>query len=200
MKDYGYATRELFTQFLVRISIEIPSATIAMFSTLKYVIAPNFEKFRNAWNVKYLGGFVVHSKAFDGLKGDFPIGFLVWKTNHDSNKFHPIISISTEILDKKSKPIGEKMFYNLAKANSLNIWIKRPRPNDEKIVPLKNAIHPAVKAIDVRGTYWSKNAIGQMLSDSNDLQHAGQRTAILSSGYSSAGAFILIKKIFGKQQ
>lgn len=194
MKDYGYATRELFTQFLVRISIEIPSATIAMFSTLKYVIAPNFEKFRNAWNVKYLGGFVVHSKAFDGLKGDFPIGFLVWKTNHDSNKFHPIISISTEILDKKSKPIGEKMFYNLAKANSLNIWIKRPRPNDEKIVPLKNAIHPAVKAIDVRGTYWSKNAIGQMLSDSNDLQHAGQRTAILSSGYSSAGAFYINKE------
>ena len=194
MKDYGYATRELFTQFLVRISIEIPSATIAMFSTLKYVIAPNFEKFRNAWNVKYLGGFVVHSKAFDGLKGDFPIGFLVWKTNHDSNKFQPIISISTEILDKKSKPIGEKMFYNLAKANSLNIWIKRPRPNDEKIVPLKNAIHPAVKTIDVRGTYWSKDAIGQMLSDSNDLQHAGQRTAILSSGYSSAGAFYINKE------
>ncbi len=30
-----------------------------------------------------------------------------------------------------------------------------------------------------------------MLCDSNDLQHAGQRTAILSSGYSSPGAFYI---------
>ena len=191
MKDYGYATRELFTQFLVRISIEIPSATVAMFSTLKYVIAPNFEKFRNVWNAKYLGGFAVHSKSFDGLKGDFPIGFLVWKTANDSKNVRPIISITAEVLDKKSKPIGEKMFYNLRKDTSLNIWINRPRPNEEKIVPLKNAVHPAVKIIDVRGTYWSNDAIGQMLSDSNDLQHAGQRTAIFSSGYSSAGAFYI---------
>ena len=41
--DYGYAARELFVQFLARIAIEIPSATIAIFSTLKYVNAPNFE-------------------------------------------------------------------------------------------------------------------------------------------------------------
>jgi hypothetical protein len=37
---------ELFTQFVARIAKEIPTATIAMFSTLKYVNAPNFEKFR----------------------------------------------------------------------------------------------------------------------------------------------------------
>lgn len=44
MPDYGYATRELFTQFLARITQEIPHATLAMFSKLKYVNAPNFEK------------------------------------------------------------------------------------------------------------------------------------------------------------
>ena len=52
-----------------------------MFSKLKYVNAPNFELFRQSWSAKYLGGFVIHSKAFDGLNGDFPIGFLVWQTN-----------------------------------------------------------------------------------------------------------------------
>lgn len=80
--DYGYAARELFVQFLARIAREIPTATIAMFSTLKYVNAPNFEQFRENWNAKYLGGFITHSKAFDGLKGNFPIGFLVWKTDN----------------------------------------------------------------------------------------------------------------------
>ena len=78
MKDYGKASNELFTQFLARIALEIPKATIAMFSTLKYVNAPNFEKFRQIWNAKYLGGFVVHNKAFEGLTGNFPIGFLIW--------------------------------------------------------------------------------------------------------------------------
>lgn len=39
-----------------------------MFSTLKYINAPNFEEFRKSWDSDYLGGFIVHSKAFDGLK------------------------------------------------------------------------------------------------------------------------------------
>lgn len=78
-QELGYASKELFVQFLVRIAKEIPSATVAMFSTLKYVNAPNFEKFRENWNAKYLGGFVVHSKSFEGLNGNFPIGFLFGK-------------------------------------------------------------------------------------------------------------------------
>lgn len=48
-----------------------------MFSKLKYVNAPNFERFREKWHDEYEGDFIVHSKAFDGLKGDFPIGFFV---------------------------------------------------------------------------------------------------------------------------
>ncbi|TAE14886.1 MAG: hypothetical protein EAY72_06660, partial [Bacteroidetes bacterium] len=80
MKKYGKASNELFTQFVARVAEEIPTATVAMFSKMKYINAPNFEKFREVWSGKYLGGFVVHSKAFDGLKGNFPIGFLVWKT------------------------------------------------------------------------------------------------------------------------
>jgi hypothetical protein len=58
MADYGYASRELFAQFLARIGIEMPTATVAMFSTMKYINAPNFEKFRQEWNAQYQGGFV----------------------------------------------------------------------------------------------------------------------------------------------
>lgn len=191
MKDYGYATRELFTQFLVRIGQEIPTATLAMFSTLKYFNAPNFEKFRLVWKATYLGGFVVHSQAFDGINGNFPIGFLLWKTDQKIKTQNQNTEIIVEVLDKKSKPIGEKCFYNLPKNISLNLWINRPKANNSSVIPLKNAIHPAVKTIDVRGSFWSDEAIGQMLCDSNDLQHAGQRTAILSSGYCSPGAFFI---------
>ena len=101
MPDYGYATRELFTQFVARISKEMPTATLAMFSKLKYVNAPNFEQFREVWNAEYLGGFVVHSKAFEGLKGDFPIGFLVWKTNHQKSAAKtPFREVLTDVINK----------------------------------------------------------------------------------------------------
>ncbi|MFW2448681.1 MAG: hypothetical protein ACN4E6_15275 [Qipengyuania pacifica] len=64
MSDLGYAARELFVQFLHRIMTELPFAKVAIFSTLKYINAPNFEKFRRKWKYQYLGGFVVHSKSF----------------------------------------------------------------------------------------------------------------------------------------
>ncbi|MBW8360084.1 MAG: hypothetical protein K0M63_09840 [Weeksellaceae bacterium] len=193
MIDYGYATRELFTQFLARISKEIPTATIAMFSKLKYVNAPNFENFRQLWSAKYLGGFVVHSKSFEGLKGNFPIGFLVWKTDNSLLRGlkQTINTISADVLDKNGKPIGEKKFYNIPNEYFLSEWFKRPRSNKEDALPLKNAVTPASVTKDLRGAKWSDNAIGSMLSNSNMLQNASTLTAIFSSGFGSAGAFFI---------
>ncbi len=191
MQNLGFASRELFVQFLVRIANEIPSATIAMFSTLKYVNAPNFEKFRQFWNGEYLGGFVIHSKSFDGLTGNFPIGFLIWKTRMNSVVKAEISKVITEVLNKKAEPIGEKSFFNIANIKTLNTWIKRPKPNNVEAIPLKNAVTPAVKTIDIRGKFWSTDAIGQFLCDSNDLQHAGQRTAIFSSTFGSPGSLFI---------
>ena len=183
MNEHGKASNELFTQFVVRIAQEIPTATLAMFSKLKYVNAPNFEKFRQAWNAKYLDGFIVHSKSFDGLKGNFPIGFLVWGINQNSNKRTPINKITTEVLDKKAIPIGEKSFYNLPNENFLNTWIKRQRINDATVIPLKNCTTPAGNSKSVLSS-WSNNAIGYMRASSNDLQHSNQHTLLLSSVYS----------------
>ncbi len=184
MKDYGYATRELFTQFIARIAIEIPTATVAIFSKLKYINAPNFEKFRNQWNAKYIDGFVVHSKSFDGLKGEFPIGFLIWKTDIYANQKTPIVEVVTEVLDKDAKPIGQKSFYNLPNNTFLSEWIKRLKKNKTDVVPLINSVTPTTKTEHVRNTKWSDNAIGHFLCDSNDLQHAGQLTAMFSSVHS----------------
>lgn len=127
--DYGYAARELFIQFLARMAIEMPMATVAIFSTLKYVNAPNFEQFRQKWHANYLDGFVVHSKAFDGLKGDFPIGFLIWETDQNANIKTPISNIRTEVLDKRGQAIGDKTFFNLPNTALLTNWMGRNKPN-----------------------------------------------------------------------
>lgn len=198
--DYGYASRELFVQFLGRIAKEIPKATIAMFSTLKYVNAPNFAKFRENWNAQFLDGFIVHSKAFEGLKGNFPIGFLVWKTNLVTNKKTPIINIALDVLDKDSSKIGEKNFYNIPNNNFLSQWVPRIKKNDQSALPLINAVTPTTKTNHVRNKNWANGAIGHFFCNGNDLQNSGTMTALFSSVHSigHAGGYFVTKENLNK--
>jgi hypothetical protein len=187
MEKYGRASNELFTQCIARIAQEMPSATIAMFSKLKYVNAPNFEKFRQAWNAEYLGGFIVPSKVFDGLKGNFPIGFLAWKTNQNAKKKTPITEIAVEVFDKNVQPIGEKKFYSLPSTTYLNVWLKRPKMNKLAVIPLKNAISPTTGRAWISN--WSDKAMAYMYCGVNDVQHATQQTVLFSSVYSGGHGF-----------
>jgi hypothetical protein len=190
MAQWGKASNELFTQFVARIAQEMPTATLAMFSTLKYVNSQTMDIFRSTWNATYLGGFVVHSKVFDGLRGNFPIGFLVWSTNQNARKKLPIIQITAEVFDKNVQAIGEKVFYNLPNKQLLTNWIERPKTTEKEVIPLKNAITPATATKDLRGIKWSDNAIAFLWCNSNDVQQAA-RTALFSSGFNGGhGIFI----------
>jgi hypothetical protein len=191
-KRYGRASNELFTQFLARIAVELPTATIAMFSTLKYVCAPDLEDFREQWRAKYLGGFVVHNKAFDGLNGNFPIGFLTWRTGPAITS--KIGEVEADILNRNAEAIGARKFFNIPTTRFLSKWISRPKANGEDVIPLKNAVTPATATKDLRGTRWSSDAIACMDCAGNDLQHAEQHTVLYSSGYGSAGAFLVTRE------
>ncbi len=119
----------------------------------------------------------------------------MWQTSHGDGNLSQITEIAVDVLDKDAKPIGEKKFYNFPTNVFLSEWFTRPRSNIDNAVPLKNAITPATTTKDLRGSKWSDNAIGSMLCAGNDLQHASTLTALLSSGFSSAGAFLLTLKI-----
>ncbi|WP_439567755.1 hypothetical protein [Sphingopyxis sp.] len=188
--DVGFARRELFIQFLLRIQAELPNAVVAMFSKLKYVNAPNFDDFRDSWNARYLGGFVVPSRAFDGLKGEFPIGFLIWDS---AKKRKEPFEIETEVIDREAKAIGAKRFYDVPKHQLLNAWIKRAKPNSTPALPLTNALEPTTRTGDVRGTRWADGALGGMISKGSDLQNADV-TVLFSSGYASAGGFLVTEE------
>lgn len=190
MEQFGKASNELFMQFIARVAKEIPSATLAIFSKLKYITAPTLEEFRNAWNAKFIDGFAVHSKSFDGLKGDFPIGFLIWKTDMEGKKKSLAREITLEVFDKTVKPVGEKTFYSAPEELLLTNWIKRLKANKTEVVPLKNAVAPATTSKDLRGTKWANNAIAWLNCPGNDMQQANL-TALLSSGFSSGrGTFV----------
>jgi hypothetical protein len=187
MAAYGKASNELFTQFVARVHGEVPGATLAMFSTLKYVSAPTLDDFRNIWRARILSGFAVHCRAFDGLIGDFPIGFLIW----DTSKPERIKNVVADAIDKAGNLIGEKTFLNYDGQPLLTDWVVRPASNGVESVPLKNAISPATATKDLRGSRWSKEAIGWLNCAGNDLQNAGTKTMLFSSGYGSARGFFV---------
>ena len=186
--DYGKATNELFAQFVARIDLELPTAMLAMFSTLKYVISPTLERFRTTWRAKFLGGFVVHSRAFDSVPGNFPIAFLLWDTSFDL----VLTDIETRVLDKDGQEIGEKKFIASTGRKLLTDWIIRPRSNREEVVPLKNALTTATATKDLRGTRWSDGAVAYMWCNSNDLQQAN-KTALFSSGFNGGHGLFITK-------
>ncbi|MDQ2720224.1 MAG: hypothetical protein M3Z26_10775 [Bacteroidota bacterium] len=192
MKSYGKASNELFTQFLVRIAKEIPSAIVAMFSTMKYVNASNFEMFRDNWSAKFLGGFVVDNKVFDGLTGKFPIGFLIWQTNQTATNKNRIAEISVDVLNKKVEPIGEKLFYNVSKHSFLNVWLPRTKANKLNVLPLKNAVSPASTKASI--STWADDALAYMYCGGNDFQHAEQQTSIYSSVYRGGHGYYVTPK------
>ncbi|EJC10896.1 hypothetical protein HPHPP16_1349 [Helicobacter pylori Hp P-16] len=76
----GSGANELFAQFFMRIYKELNGCIMASFSKLKYLNSSNFKKFREIFKAKFLEGFMVPADTFDNVKGQFPIGFLVWDT------------------------------------------------------------------------------------------------------------------------
>ena len=196
MDHLGYAARELFVQFLHRVKLEVPKSTLAVFSKLKYVNAPNFEKFRDTWHAACRDGFVVHSKSFDSLKGDYPIGFLIWDLEVES----PIESVNVIALDKSGDAVGEKKFVQTRNSRLLSEWLPRSKKSDVDAVPLINALTPIPKIDNIRNSKWSVGAVGHFFCDSNDLQNAGTRTAIFSSVSSigHAGGYFITEQIMSQ--
>lgn len=185
--NLGYASKELFAQFLVRIRQKLPSSMLAMFSTLKYVNAPNFESFRHIWRAKYLDGFVVHSRAFDGLKGDFPIGFLVW----DQSQKVLLADIVTNVLDRQGALIRQKSYVISPVATMLNAWVFAPKAVGKLALPLSNAL---TVSQNPRRKLSCEGALGHLFAGNNDLQNAATGTCVTSSiytGRNGGGLFIV---------
>ena len=69
----------------MRIHDEIPGCVIGQFSKLKHLQGPNFKQFREAFHGTLEKCFIVPADTFDNVKGQFPIGFFVWRLGDDFN-------------------------------------------------------------------------------------------------------------------
>ncbi len=122
-KDFlGSGANELFAQFFMRIYKELNGCIMASFSKLKYLNSSNFKKFREVFKAKFLEGFMVPADSFDNVKGQFPIGFLVWDTATPPLK--PTNALNLEVFDSLGEFLGCK---NIVNENVKNIhkWLKQ---------------------------------------------------------------------------
>ncbi|GAA8245175.1 hypothetical protein HpBT152_14460 [Helicobacter pylori] len=122
-KDFlGSGSNELFAQFFMRIYMELNGCIMASFSTLKYLNSSNFKKFREVFKAKFLEGFMVPADSFDNVKGQFPIGFLVWDTATPPLK--PTNALNLEVFDSLGEFLGYKNIVN-ENVKNIHMWLKQ---------------------------------------------------------------------------
>lgn len=120
--ELNKANNELFAQFFMRIYKELNGCIMASFSKLKYLNSSNFKKFREVFKAKFLEGFMVPADSFDNVKGQFPIGFLVWDT---ATPLKTNNALNLEVFDSLGEFLGYKTFKPIVdRVKNINAWIK----------------------------------------------------------------------------
>ncbi|GAA8579342.1 hypothetical protein KYTH41_14430 [Helicobacter pylori] len=122
----GSGANELFAQFFMRIYRELNGCIMASFSKLKYLNSSNFKKFREVFKAKFLEGFMVPADSFDNVKGQFPIGFLVWDTATPPLK--PTNAINLEVFDSLGEFLGYKNIHSCNKVLFLADYLQKFQP------------------------------------------------------------------------
>mgnify|MGYP003516026827 FL=1 len=192
-EEIGHAKRELFAQFMFRVSLELPKKTyLGMFSTLKYVNAPDSVEYRNKYfNHKYEKGFLFHSKCFQGINGNFPIAFMIWNLSKKSESK----TIEIDIANDSAINIGVKNLRLIEKKDVINNWFERPKnSNDYILPPLSNGIKVKDSNTDSRHRA-RPDFLASICSKGNDFQNS-KYVVILSSPSVSAGAFTVNQSNF----
>ena len=192
----GEVSRELFSQFLYRISLEFKNrkAWLGMFSKLKYIISTNDQTLRdNFFKYKYESGFVFSSKSFDGCKANFPVGFLIW--NLAENIPLESQSVALDIFNEGVFKIGTKTLQAEKREEFLSKWINRP-PATKIFPPLSSALTVAAQNKDRRDRI-AENFLASFMCNGNDFMHQN-RAAFLSGPYVSAGAMSITPENFAQ--
>ncbi len=149
-KIVGTATRELFVQFFLRIYKDLPDTILASFSTVKFINSQNFSKFRQFFKANYKKGFICNANTFDNVKGNFPIGFLIW----DLSKKDEIKKIETNIFNTNGQiEIGQKSFYAFNRNMFISNWLRKFYDKSGQIIGF--LILPGVDMQQQNGVYFT---------------------------------------------
>lgn len=119
--EMGYAKREIYIQFFIRIIKKMPLATLASFSLLKHLQAPKIAKEVCRFFQPRIGkSFIVPANTFDNVSGDFPIGFFIYHLAVQT----PFLSTITDVYDANSNFIRQKELISYNDTKLINNWVE----------------------------------------------------------------------------
>jgi len=193
-ENLGEVSRELFSQFIYRISKDFSNkiAYLGIFSKIKYINSTNDQKFRDKiFKYKFERGFIFNSKNFDGCKAQFPVGFIVWNLSERISLEEQEISL--DIYDSEVEKVAKKIFYIANPVESLNKWIDRPR-NVKKFPPMSSALKIAYNNKD-KNDKIAENFLAGFMIKGNDFLNQNS-TALLSAPYASHAGFSITPENF----
>ena len=197
-ENLGESSRELFTQFLYRISKEFAGkqAYLCLYSTLKYLNAKNDKKVRDSFfQYAFKRGFIFSIKHFGVKKNsqNFPAGFLIW----DLNKHIQIEkqNIVLDVFNKNFEKYGTKQIFDTENNTPITKWITREK-NTKIMPPFSSAINVAYNNKDTRDRV-TDDFICSIANQGNDFQHHNL-WCLLSGPQASAGAFSVTPANFEK--
>ncbi|WRC28945.1 hypothetical protein KVB99_06720 [Helicobacter pylori] len=130
--ELGKANNEVFAQFFMRIYKELNGVILASFSKLKNLQGSNFKKFREVFKAEFKGGFMVPADTFDNVKGQFPIGFLVWDTATPPLK--PTNALNLEVFDSLGEFLGYKNIHSCNKVLFLADYLQKFQPTKKDTI------------------------------------------------------------------
>ena len=111
---------------------EIPSSVLAEFSTLKILQAPNFSEFRRKMNMYLSSLFIVPGDTFDNVKGVFPIGFHIWRTNRAFESGDKVADVYHLVRKKEVERLENKHLLDYDSQLFINDWVRVIRPKENK--------------------------------------------------------------------
>ena len=165
-------TRELFAQFYTRIYYELSDVIIASFSTMKILQGAHFVDFRRFFRAKLEKIFLVPAATFDNVKGQFPIGFMIWRSEIQDE---PFTLITANVYNSNGDKIGNKSIRAYDTTHYMNEWIKpyRAKSGATGIIgkfPFKGNDFQNQQSIQINHPNMAYNvAAGQFLIDINNL-------------------------------
>lgn len=179
--NLGNVSQELSSQFLYRINLQFKNrhAYIGMFSKIKYINSNIDERLRDKFfDYKFESGFVFSSKNFQGCKGKFPVGFVVW--NMFNHKPLTQQKISLDVFNDNLEKFAVKKIHTENDNKFLNKWINRPS-NVNKFPPMSSAL-TIYDGKYVRCDRVAENFLSGFICVSNDFLHQNW-TSFLPGAY-----------------
>ena len=182
--NMGFATRNLYTQFIYRIikikeSYNLSNFTFCIFCPTQFLTVPSFENFRNYLlnNFSFVHGVTFNAGHFDNVASSWGIGLTIWSSGKNINNNDFVF----DVIDSDGENINiirKKNIYNVDRSKTLNSFAKIKISDNDRI-PNMPTLSSACKYVGDKSVY-TNNGFGYLSSEANNVWKSGSFVSLFS--------------------